>query len=446
MHFFSNLSHRLAQLSLKIKVLIVVLLVLLVWLLYARIFTSASKTQYQTAQVTKGGIIESITESGNITSSSETNVGSPTNGVISEVYVRNGESVEPGQDLFKVKSTATPQEQAAAYASFLSAQNSLSSANAKVNSLQSALFKANQAFINDKGIPNPTDEQKADPKYIEENADWLQAQADYNNQKGVIAAAQASFSNASLSYAATQDSVVTAPIAGTVANFSLGVGSNVTASGTTFNNSSTSGSSTSALNGTPVLVLGNFASLSIKAPISEVDISKVKTGQKATITLDAYPDMTYVGRVDSIDTIGTNTSGVVTFNAYIAFVAPPATIHPGMSASAVIQLNRHDDVLTVPTAAIQSSSGEQYVRVLKNGVINQVSVETGLVSDTDTEITSGLTEGQTIVTSIITPTTSSTTGSSPFGGLGGGRGGFGGGGFGGGAVRTGGGARLGTGR
>jgi macrolide-specific efflux system membrane fusion protein len=445
--FLSALIYRLITLPVKAKVIIIVLAVIAGWLLYTRISKNNSKTQYQTATVTRGSIIESITESGNITSSNETNIGSPTNGVISEIYVRNGDEVSPGENLFKVRSTATPQEQAAAYASYLSSQNNLNATTAKMNSLQSALFKANQTFINDRGIPNPSDEQKTDPKYIEENADWLQAQADYNNQKGVIAAAQASFTSASLTYAATQDSVVTAPIEGTVANFSLGLGSNVTASGTTYNNS-TSANSSNAATGTPVLVLGNFSNLSIKAPINEVDIAKVRSGQKATITLDAYPDMTYVGRVDSIDTIGTNTSGVVTFNAYIAFVAPPATIHPGMSASAIVQLSRHDDVLSVPTSAIQSTADGQYVRVMKNGIVSQVPVETGLSSDTDTEITSGLAEGQTVVTSVITPTTSSSsTSTSPFGGLGGNRG-FGGGGFGGSTTRTvgAGAVRAGTGR
>lgn len=406
---------------LKVKVGVLVVFILVLFLLFSKFFSSKSKPQYEEAQVVRQNVISSITESGNVSSQTLTNIGSPTNGVLSEVYVKNGDKVYAGQNLFKVKSTATPQEQSSAYASYLSAQANLDSANAKIYSLQSALFKANQAFVNDRGVINPTDQQKADPRYIEENAEWLQAEADYKNQKTIIDSAQAAFNSASLNYAATQDSIVTAPIDGTVANFSSTVGSNVTATGITYNNSSTNNSNTTA---TPVLVLGDFSNLSIKAAVSEVDFSKIKPGLKATITLDAYPDQTFVGKVESIDTIGTNSSGVVTFNTYIKFISPPKTISPGMSASAVIQLDRHDNVLAVPSSAVLTDSNGTYVRILKNGTLIEVPVETGLSSDSATEIKSGLSEGQKVVVSISSPATTSST-SSPFSAFG--NRGFGGG-------------------
>lgn len=412
------------NLPFKIKLAAVIAVILSTLFIASNVSKKASPASYQTAEVARESIIESVTESGNVTSDSQTNIGSPTNGVISEVFVKNGDQVSSNQALFSVRSTATPQEQAAALAVFLSAQNSLNAATAKLNSLQSNLFKANQTFVNDRGIQNPSDQQKAEPRYIEENADWLQAEADYKNQQGVIAAAQASYSSASLSYAATQDSTVTAPISGTVANLSLGAGSNVSATGTTYNNSSSSTSSSSQ--GTQVLVLGNFSQLSIKAPINEVDISKVKTGQKATVTLDAFPEQTFVGKVTSIDTIGANASGVVTFNAYISLVLPPPSIKPGMSATAVIQIARHDNVLGIPAAAIQTTTGTPTVQRLKNGKVEVVDVETGISSDTNTEILSGLSEGDMVI--IGTQSTTTQGGTSPFSGLNRGFGGLGGGG------------------
>lgn len=408
----------------KIKLAAIIILILGILFLGSNYGKKPQTASYQTSEVVKESIIESITESGNVTSDSQTNIGSPTNGIISEVFVKNGEEVSADEPLFSVRSTATPQEQAAAYASFLSAQSSLNSATAKLNSLQSALFKANQAFINDKGIQNPSEEQKADPKYVEENADWLQAEADYKNQQGVIAASRASYNSAALSYAATQDSTVTAPISGTVANLSLGTGSNVTATGTTYNNSSSSSNSSSQ--GTQVVVIGNFSQLSIKAPINEVDISKVKVGQKATVTLDAFPEQTFVGRVTSTDTIGVNSSGVVTFNAYISLVLPPASIKPGMSATAIIQIARHDNALSIPTAAIQTTNGTSTVQRLKSGKVEVTEVETGISSDTNTEILSGLSEGDSVI--IGAQSTTIQSGASPFSGINRGFGGLGGGG------------------
>jgi macrolide-specific efflux system membrane fusion protein len=98
-----------------------------------------------------------------------------------------------------------------------------------------------------------------------------------------------------------------------------------------------------------------------------------------------------------------------------------------MTASVIIQIDKRNDVLMVPTAAVQTANGNSTVRVLKNGTVTQVPVEVGISSDTDTEITSGLSEGQTVVTGTVSTTTTSSQTSSPFSGFGGRGGGFGGG-------------------
>lgn len=406
--------------------------ILLILFLGWRIFGQAkAQIQYQTAPVTKGSIISSVTESGNVATNSQGSVGSPTTGIIEEIYVKNGDTVTQGQNLFKVKSTATAQETASAYANLLSAQNNLDSAKAKINSLQQALFVANQTFVNDKGTANP---DTSDPKYIEENAAWQQAQADYTNQQGVINQAAAALTNAELAYEATQDSVITAPISGTVANISVQPGDQVTASSGNLSTELSNSSNTSS--GSTVLSIGDFSQPYIKVQASEVDIPNIKEGEKATITLNAYPNKTFVGEVSQVDTIGTVSSGVVTYNVYVKFIAAPPGIEPGMSATVTIETARKDDVLTVPSSAIQNIGGQTMARVLQNGKMAMVAITTGIASDTDTEITSGLSEGDTVVTNIIQPTTSGAT-SSPFGST---NRGFGGGGFGGGGrtiIRTG---------
>jgi uncharacterized RDD family membrane protein YckC len=86
--------------------------------------------------------------------------------------------------------------------------------------------------------------------------------------------------------------------------------------------------------------------------------------------------------------------------------------------AAVIQLDRHDDVLYVPNSAVQtdSTSGTTYVRQMKNGKVVQTPVEIGLKSDTSTEIISGLKEGDSVITSIVTATSGSSSSgtTSPF--------------------------------
>lgn len=427
--------------SKKQGIITLVVALVIIFVLY-RIFHSASTTpQYETATVTKGSIISSVTESGNVSTNSVGGVGSPTTGIVEEMYVKDGQSVTAGENLFKVKSTATAQEIASAYASFLSSQNNLTNAKNELYALQSQLFVANQNFVNDTGISNPTTQDMQNPKYIEEDDAWLQAQANYLNQQNVISQAQASYNAASLAYEATQDSIVTAPISGTVANISVQPGDEVTASSGNLSTDLSSGNSGSS--GSTILTIGNFANPYIKVQASEVDIPQIKPGQMATITLNAFPGKTYVGKVSQIDTVGTVSSGVVTYNVYVDFVAPPSSIEPGMSATVVIETARKDNVLTVPSGAVQTSGGQATVRVLQNGQVSSVAVTTGISSDTQTEITSGLSAGETVVTGVQTTATTA-SGTSAFSSstrlFGGAGGGFGGGG----AVIRGGGAGRGA--
>ncbi len=470
--FFINFRVWFLESSLRIKVLVIALVLTIGWFGTTQVLgLSKKQPQYQTAKVQKGSIISTVNESGNVASSSQASVMSPTTGVIEQIYVNNGDEVVEGQNLFLVKSTASAQEAASAWAAY---QNTIVSANsASDNKIvnQATLEKDRQAVISastavtnmqNAGGTNGTN-PSTKQNYTQNDIDVLNSslvsaretfsadEQKYNHSGQNIGAAGASENSAWLAYQATQDSVVTAPIGGTVANISVKPGDQVAASGGslgvgssgggTGNNSSTSSNSvsgsSSSTSSNAVLYIGDFSSLYVKVQASEVDITNIKPGQKATITLSAFPNKTFVGTVDQLDSTGTVSSGVVTYNVYVAITAPPPDIKPGMSASVTIQTEIRDNALYVPTAAIQSSGGVSSVRVLKNGQISNVDVETGISSDTDTEITSGLTEGETVVTGVTTQTSTSGQAASPFSSLGGGRGGFGGG-FGGGGGRTGG--------
>lgn len=438
-------------LSLKKKLIISTIVLAAVFFIGKSIIGGKQQPQYQTAQVDKGSVISTLSESGNVTAVSQTNITSPTDGIIQEVYVKNGDIVVEGQNLFKVKSTATAEEKASAYASYISSLNSTQTAQQGKQTLQAQLETSRKAVLDaqsavdtlnynrNNSISNPSTKQPYTQNEIDSinsgltsaKESFTATETKYNQVGTSINAASLNQTSAWLAYQATQDSVVTAPIAGIVANFSAKVGSNVSASagGSTSSTKSTSTTSTTSSTSSTVLVIGDFSNLNIVAQVNEIDVPKIHAGQKVTITLDAFSGKTFVGNVDSVDTIGANSSGVVTYNAYISFISPPPDIQSGMTASAVIQTGRKDDVLKVLTTAIQTSNGTSTVRVLKNGKITPTTVETGTTSDTETEIVSGLSEGDTVVTSISTTgsTKTATQTTSPFGrtGLGGG---FGGGG------------------
>src|SRR5262249_38058446 len=139
--------------------------------------------------VTKDTLVVSLSESGAVAVANRQPVTTGASGVVTEVDVQTGEAVTAGQVIARVAlDTTSQQKQAAALSSYLSAKNSLTNAQTQLNTLQATLFQANQAFIKDRGVVNPSIDQQNDPVYIEENATWLAAEANYKNQQNVIAA------------------------------------------------------------------------------------------------------------------------------------------------------------------------------------------------------------------------------------------------------------------
>jgi macrolide-specific efflux system membrane fusion protein len=185
---------------------------------------------------------------------------------------------------------------------------------------------------------------------------------------------------------------------------------------------SSSGSSSTSQSGSRIAVVTGSGNLLASFNISEVDVPRVKQGQKTTIILDSISDKTFTGEVVSVDRIGTVTNGVTNYPVVIQFSTQSEDILPNMSATANIIIETKTDVLVVPNAAIVSSSNNQNsVRVLKDGKEVSIPVEIGVSSDTLTEVVSGLNEGDEVITGTLTSGASRTKGqTSPFSSFGGG--------------------------
>ena len=148
--------------------------------------------------------------------------------------------------------------------------------------------------------------------------------------------------------------------------------------------------------------------------LSEVDVPKVKVGQKVTVTLDSISGSTFTGVVATVDRVGTVSSNVTSYNANIKLDSGSDLILPNMAATANIVLETKTDVLSVPSTALTTQNGQNYAKTLVNGKEVDVPVEVGISSDTDTEITSGLTEGETVITGTTTTGSASSTTRSVF--------------------------------
>lgn len=409
--------------KLRIGILIIILFGL-GYFGYQKYSQSNQQPTYQTSQVTKGTLVTNVSASGSVTTANNVNITIQASGAVKEVMVKNGDKVTQGQTIATLTlDQASQQKQASAYASYLSAKNALDSANAKYNSLQNTLFVANQKLINDavaRGLK--TD----DPTYIEENATWLQSEADYKNQATVISAAQNSLAASSLNLSQLS-STITAPVSGVVKGLTITPGAIITVSSSSSNTTSTS------------QVLGSInqpGPIQAQVNISEIDSVQVSEGQKVTMTLDAFPGLTFTGKIVSINTNGVVSSGVTTYPAVISFDSGNDHIYPNMGVNAKIITNVVDNALLVPVAAVQSQNGQSTVRILKNNQIQNVPVEMGISSDTQTEIKSGVSEGDMVVTGIVAAKTGTSTSQGAASLFGATRGGFGGGGGGGGAIRA----------
>lgn len=162
--------------------------------------------------------------------------------------------------------------------------------------------------------------------------------------------------------------------------------------------------------------------------MNEVDVAKIKLGQKATLTFDAIPELTIAGEVAEIDSVGTVSQGVVTYNVKINFDTEDARIKPAMSVSAAIITDMKQDILVVPNSAVKTQNGTTYVEgfgaplpppadglpgSISKVAPNKIPVVTGISNDSETEIVSGLEVGDEIVTRTIMPTTTAAKTATP---------------------------------
>ena len=169
----------------------------------------------------------------------------------------------------------------------------------------------------------------------------------------------------------------------------------------------------------------------VELSLNEVDAAQVAVGQKVTLTFDAIEDLSLTGKVATIDTVGTVSSGVVSYTVEIAFDTQDERVKSGMSVNATIITEVKTDVLTVPSSAVKTQNETTYVLVFETPLENssgsqgtisavapvQKTVTTGISGDSTVEILSGIEEGTQVVTKTTTgasaaaKTTTSTTGS-----------------------------------
>ena len=140
-------------------------------------------------------------------------------------------------------------------------------------------------------------------------------------------------------------------------------------------------------------------SMKLSLELDEIDVPQVKPGQETVITLDALPGKKFTGKVSNIFPLPRVVGGVVLYDVKINFDVPKDTgIKVGMSASADVIIDKRTGVLLVPSRAVtQDSQGKATVKVMSGGQTTERPVTIGITDDVNTEVVSGLTEGETVI-------------------------------------------------
>jgi HlyD family secretion protein len=183
---------------------------------------------------------------------------------------------------------------------------------------------------------------------------------------------------------------------------------------------------------TQPIVLADLSRLEAQVTVAETDVPRIKVGQTVQMTFDALTGQTFSAHVVEVAYVGTVTSGVVNYPVTIALDQPSTSasasasqqIRPGMTANVTIVVEQRDNILLVPNRAVKTTGKQKIVMVVRDGKLTPVNVTLGMSGDTQSEVTSGLNEGD--VVQVLQTTTSTSGGGGGFGGPGGGFGrGFG---------------------
>lgn len=148
---------------------------------------------------------------------------------------------------------------------------------------------------------------------------------------------------------------------------------------------------------TPLITLADTTNLEILAQVDEVDVANVAVGQNAEASLDAFPGKTFKGKVTRLYPAANTERGSTVYNAIVEFSPGEALVRPGMGVTLRITTVEKKGALFVPARAVKNAGSQKFVIQMQNGQRREVVVEVGVTTGNQTEIVSGLHEGDQVV-------------------------------------------------
>ena len=398
----------------------------------------------QTGTVVREDLRTLVTGSGEVRPNNYTNVVGQGVGIITAIDVHEGDYVKKGDVLLHVDNVQPAADVKAQQATIDSSKAAVDAATANYN-VAGATVVQRQADL-DKAKLDWNREQEMFKAQLVSKADYDASKAAYDSASGALEAAKAQVSQvaaardqaksnleqAQASLVRTTDilhkTTYFAPISGLVSYIAVRVGENVVPG---IQNSQ----------GSFLLTLSDMSVVTAEVKVDETDITNVRNGQPAEVTIDAIPNKTFTGKVTavgdeailrstgdaSMTQTTTNTQEARDFKVVVTLDAPPQGLRPGLSVTAKIETAKKKDATSIPIQALamrsqkdleaKQESGSsvtlaasnadatssdnkadvQGVFVLRGNKVQFVPVQTGISGVTDIEVTKGLQLGDQIV-------------------------------------------------
>ena len=335
--------------------------------------SDAQRVNIVTAPVTRGNVSESITATGAIEPVTEVEVGAQVTGIIDRIYVDYNSEVKKGELIAEIDKVTLMSDLNSSQANYNGSKASYE--------YQEKLYNRNKT-LHDKQLIS-------DQEYDQSLYNYQNAKAQFEQSSANLAKAQRN-----LSYA-----TIYSPIDGVVINKAVEEGQTVTSG---FN--------------TPTLfnIAADLTQMRVIADVDEADIGGIEEGQRATFTVDAYPDETFEGTVVQVrlgeSSSSTTSSSVVTYEVVINAPNPALRLKPRLTANVTIYKQEKQNVVVVPSRALRFTptpeigatqindvNAPQKVWTKEGTVYTAHAVTAGLSGNGVTEVT-GVSEGLEVVT------------------------------------------------
>ncbi len=386
------------KLSKKWKIIIAIAVVIVALVVMSSIRAKNAKIpRVQTAKVELQDIVSKVTANGKIQAEKKVDLSALVMGQIVNLAVREGDHVKKGDFLLQIDKNQAAAGEAGSAAALQASLSDRDSSKATMEQARRDYERAKKNF--EANILSEADYQKA-------KSTLDTAAANYQGAQNRIDQGRANLNGSRDTLSKT---TVRAPLDGVVTALPIKQGE-VTVIGT-MNNA-----------GTQLMTVSDMATVEAVLMVDETDVPNVKVGQKAIVTVDAYPNHPFDGIVTEVgnspilpndpDLQGlTTTSDAINFKVRVKVVNPPDTIRPGFSVTADVITGTKPGVLTIPLSAVvvrdspkkeKTASGkvktEEGAYVLKAGKAEFANIQTGLSGELAVEVKGGVTAGQEIIT------------------------------------------------